>query len=567
MRWSRTLIPTLKEVPAEAEAKSHILMLRAGLIRKLGSGAYSYLPAGFRIINKITSIVREEMDKAGAAEILMPAIWPEELLKGSGRLDVFGDDLIRFTDRHGRKGILAPTHEELVTCLVRDNITSYRQLPVTLYQIQTKFRDEVRPRFGVLRTREFIMKDAYSFDISQAGMQKSYQAMYDAYCRIFERCGLEYEIVEADSGAMGGARSQEFMVQSEIGDDKYVKCSACGYAANIEKAHIGNDTENHDQEGNCDVQEVHTPNMRTIEEVSSYLDAEPRRMIKTLLYKADECPVAVLVRGDHELNETKLTNLLGCTTLTPAEPELIRKITKAPVGFAGPVGLKNIDIVSDHAVLDIHNGITGANKEDTHLTGVTPGTDFFLHKTGDIRLAQDGDICSECQSVMRMHHGIEIGHVFQLGTKYSKALSASFLDANGEEQDYIMGCYGIGINRIAAAAVETFADKKGLVWPAGIAPYKVAVLCLNTDNEDLLKAAENAYETLQNAGIDTILDDRDERPGSKFKDADLVGFPVKVVVGRGFEKKGLLEIQNRRNGESMDIPVEKLIDSVNNILA
>ncbi len=568
MKWSNSLIPTLKEVPAEAEAKSHVLMLRAGLIRKLGSGAYTYLPAGFRIINKIIAIVREEMDRAGAAEVLMPAIWPIELLKESGRLEAFGEDLIRFTDRHNRKGILAPTHEEVITSLVRDNLSSYKQLPINLYQIQTKFRDEVRPRFGVLRTREFLMKDAYSFDSSQEGLQKSYDAMYDAYCRIFDRCGLEYVIVEAESGAMGGSRSQEFMVQSDIGDDKYVECSDCGYAANIEKAELGPPPPQDPKDSpDPELRETPTPNAQTIEEVSAFLNVPPSSLIKTLLYEADGHALAVLIRGDHELNENKLSNLLEGADISPANDALINKITGAPVGFAGPVGLAgDVEIIADSSVMNVHNGVTGANKADTHLTGVTPQKDFKPDRIADIRVAADSDPCPQCDGKMQMHHGIEIGHVFQLGTKYSDALGATFLDGKGNEKPYIMGCYGIGINRIAAASVETFADNDGLVWPPGIAPWKVAVLCLNTDNTQLFEAAEHVYNQLLSVGIDPILDDREERPGSKFKDADLLGFPVKVIIGRGYEKKGLYELQVRKTGETLDVEEDKLIPTVQKIL-
>ncbi len=569
MLWSKTLIPTLKEVPAEAEALSHVLMLRAGLIRKLGSGTYSYLPAGYRIINKITSIVREEMNRAGAVEILMPALWPAELLKESGRLEAFGSDVIRFTDRHNRKGVLAPTHEEVVTTLVRDNVDSYKQLPLTLYQVQTKFRDEVRPRFGVLRTREFLMKDAYSFDTDLAGLEKSYQAMYDAYCRIFDRCGLDYVIVEAESGAMGGSRSQEFMVQSDIGDDKYVRCNSCGYAANVEKANIAGPQEPPPaaDEANSGPDEVATPGARTIEEVSRFLNAAPERMIKTLLYEVGGRAVAVLLRGDHELNENKLLRALEGENPVAADAGFIEKVTSAPVGFAGPVGLSgSVDIIADKAVMQIEDGITGANKADFHLRGVIPGRDFRPSKITDLRVARDSDPCPECTRPMTLHHGIEVGHLFQLGTKYSDALGAGFPAADGGKKPYIMGCYGIGINRIAAAAVETFADEKGIVWPFEIAPFQVAVLCLDTDSPELMNAARRACNNLQENGIDVILDDRDERPGSKFKDAELVGFPVMVVVGKGYEKNGLLEVQVRSSAERLDMAEEELASEVLKLL-
>ncbi len=570
MRWSRSLIPTLKEVPAEAEAKSHVLMLRGGLIRKLGSGVYSYLPAGFRVIRKISAIVREEMDRAGAAEVLLPALWPAEVLEESGRMEVFGADVIRFRDRHNRQGVLAPTHEEVITALVRDNVTSYKQLPLTLYQIQTKFRDEVRPRFGVLRTREFVMKDAYSFDAGPDGLKKSYEAMYGAYCRIFDRCGLDYVVVEAESGAMGGSRSQEFMVRSDIGDDKYVQCPSCGHAANVEKAAIGAGPGEKSVEGDGEPGggpgEVSTPGARTIDEVAACLDTEPNRMIKTLLYVADGRPVAALVRGDHDVNENKLARVVGADELVPGDADMIENVTGAPVGFAGPVGLSGVDIIADRSVMQVTDAVTGANKADTHLTGVEPARDFRPEKIGDIRAAVDSDPCPRCNQPMGLHHGIEVGHVFQLGTKYSGRLGAEFLDESGRRRPYIMGCYGIGINRIAAAAVETFADEHGMVWPPGIAPHQVAVLCLNTAKPALADASQRVYEQLLADGLDVLLDDRDARPGSKFKDADLLGFPVKVIVGRGYEKNGMFEVQVRKSGEQKDVAEDELAGEIHNII-
>jgi prolyl-tRNA synthetase len=566
MRWTKTLIPTLKEVPAEADSKSHILMLRAGMIRKLGSGAYSYLPLGMRTLNKITRIVREEMDRAGAVELLMPALWPAEILRESGRLEVFGDDIIKFTDRHGREGVLGPTHEEIITTLVRDNVSSYRQLPLTLYQIQTKFRDEVRPRFGILRTREFLMKDAYSFDTSQEGLEKSYDAMFDAYHAIFDRCGLDYVVVDAESGAMGGSRSQEFMVPSEIGDDTYVKCPGCGYAANTERADIQPGQPADTPDNGPRLKEVDTPDARTIKEVSKLLSVKPEQMIKTLIYRADGRPVAALVRGDHDLNENKLARATGASEIYLADASTIESVTGAPVGFAGPVGLKDVEIIADYAVMSVKDGVTGANKADAHLTGVVPGRDFKASSVADLRMAGDGDPCPECGMPMEASHGIEVGHVFQLGTKYSKSLGATFLDQDGREKPYIMGCYGIGLNRIAAAIVESFSDDDGIVWPPSIAPYQVAILPLKVGNEEIMRASESAHDALDEAGIDVILDDRDESPGSKFKDADLIGFPLKVVVGRGYEKNGTLELQVRTDGSQKDVKPENLVEEVRNAL-
>ena len=554
-------------------------MLRAGLIRKLGSGTYSYLPLGTRIINKINAIVREEMNRAGAVELLMPALWPADILKESGRLEVFGEDVIRFVDRHGREGVLGPTHEEIITLLVRDNVSSYRQLPMTLYQIQTKFRDEVRPRFGVLRTREFLMKDAYSFDTDQAGLQRSYEAMYRAYKRIFDRCGLDYVIVDAESGAMGGSGSQEFMVQSEIGDDEYVHCPGCNYAANVERAEIAPPPDSAleqarkrskemaaDGELADEPQQVDTPGASTIEDVSALLDVSPDQMIKTLIYSTGDGAVAVLIRGDHELNENKLARALGSDELALADHETIESVTGAPMGFAGPVGLSDVKIIADPAVMLINRGVTGANEVDTHLSDVVPGRDFEPHRCVDLRRAGQGDPCPECREPMDLSHGIEVGHVFQLGTKYSDALGATYLDDDGEEKSCVMGCYGIGINRIAAAAVESFADEEGIVWPPGIAPFQVCIMPLNTDNDEVMDAAETAYDDLLEDGIDAILDDRDERPGSKFKDADLVGFPLRVVVGRGYLKSGQLELQVRKDGSQEDVAPAALATRVRDLL-
>ena len=566
MRWTRTLIPTLKETPVEAEARSHVLMLRAGMIRKLGSGAYSYLPLGLRTLNKTARIVREEMDRAGALEILMPAVWPIEVLRESGRLEVFGQDVIRFTDRHGREGVLAPTHEEIVTALVRDNLKSYRQLPLNLYQIQTKSRDEVRPRFGVIRTREFIMKDAYSFDVDQAALEESYQAMYDAYERIFDRCGLHYVVVEAESGAMGGARSHEFMIPSPVGDDMYVECPGCGYAANVERAEVA-PPPSAGPPGSAELKVVDTPGAKTVDAVTAFLGVGADRIIKTLLYLADDRVVAALVRGDHELNEAKLARALGAASVALADEEAIEKATGAPVGFAGPVGLSGIEIIADHAVLNVTDGVTGANKADAHMTGVAPGRDFHPDRTGDIRVVVDDDPCPKCGGGLKLSRGIEVGHVFQLGTKYSKSLGATFQDVDGKQKPCVMGCYGIGVNRIGAAAVESGCDGRGIVWPPAIAPFEVAVMPLDMSEEKVVAAAERAYAALGEAGVDVILDDRTERPGVKFKDADLIGFPLRVVVGKGYLNTGALELQVRRDGTSADVAPAALLEAVRDALA
>ena len=555
----------MKETPAEAEAKSHVLMLRAGLIRRLGSGTYSYLPLGLRTLNKIVQIVREEMDRAGALEVLMPALWPIELLEQSGRLEVFAEDLMRLTDRHGRPYALAPTHEEVVTAIVRDNLASYRQLPVNLYQIQTKFRDEPRPRFGVLRTKEFIMKDAYSFDMDEEGLEESYRRMYDAYCRIFERCGLPYVVVEAESGPMGGSGSHEFMVPGETGTADYVHCPQCGYAANVERAEVapvprpqtGEDPE---------LKEVATPGKTTIEQVREFLGVSPRSMIKTLIYLADGEPVAALVRGDHEMNEAKLAGVLSAASLELADAATIERVTGAPVGFAGPVGLSGLKIISDHAVCAVTDGVTGANKQDAHLVGVVPGRDYRADVEADIRVATPEDACPRCGAPLSFRSAIEVGHVFKLGTKYSEAIGARYLDGQGKERPYVMGCYGIGVNRIMAAAIESRADGKGIVWGPQIAPYQVLVLPLDLSNQTVSQASEEAYNALSSSGLDTLLDDRTESPGVKFNDADLIGFPVRVVVGKNFLKTGRYEVQVRCNDRSFSVEPDGLAEAVSAVL-
>ena len=565
MRWTRTLIPTMKERPAEAEVKSHVLMLRAGMIRRLGSGTYSYLPLGLRSLNKVVNVVREEMDTAGAIELLMPALWPTEIFKETGRLEVFADDLITFTDRHGRPHALAPTHEEVVTAIVRDCLKSYRQLPINLYQIQTKFRDEPRPRFGIIRTREFMMKDAYSFDMDEKGLAGSYEIMYEAYRRIFDRCGVDYVVVEAESGAMGGGASHEFMVPSEVGVAQYVECRGCGYAANVERAEIpppGVAPARSDAK----LKEVETPGCKTIEQVSDFLGAEPARMIKTLIYLADSQPVAALVRGDHEINESKLARALGAGRLELADEQTIEKVSGAPVGFAGPVGMSGVKMVADYAVACMGEGVTGANRKDAHLVGVVPGRDFEADQQADIRAVTAGDACPRCGADITLADGIEIGHVFKLGTKYSAALGATYHDADGNLKPYVMGCYGIGVNRILAAVAECRSDKHGMVWNAEIAPYQVDVIPLDSENARIQEAAEKAYAALKEAGVDVILDDRQEQPGVKFNDADLIGFPLRVILGKGYLKTGRLELQVRRDGSSTEVEPDSLSDAVREAL-
>jgi len=561
LRWSQTLIPTLKEQPAEAEIASHILMLRAGLMRRLMSGAYIYMPLGLRSLNKAIGIVREEMNRAGANEILMPALQPAELWEKTGRLAALGETMMQLDDRQGRRVVLGPTHEEVVTDLVSREIHSYRQLPINLYQIQTKFRDEIRPRFGVLRTREFIMKDAYSFDVDAEGLNKSYQAMYDTYCRIFDRCGLKYIIVEAESGAMGGDVSAEFMVPCTAGEDLLVLCPACGYAANMERAQPAPLPESDEPEKPTEI--VPTPGAHTIEQVSKFLDVDIKKLVKTIIYMADNNPVAAMVRGDHEVNEMKLSRAVG-EPVKLATAEIIENVTGAPVGFAGPLKLPiglHTRIVVDQAVLSVKNFVTGANKADTHVLNVNL-YDIEKYEVADIRFAVAGDKCPKCGVEIEIKNGIEIGHVFKLGTKYSKKLGATFLDESGSEHPALMGCYGIGINRIIASAIEMSYDKDGIIWPKNIAPYHVELIPLNMDMPEITGLADKIYAELADAGIEVLMDDRDESPGSKFKDADLVGLPVRVVVGKKGLDKGGVEIKLRTEAKPQLIPPEKVLEEV-----
>ncbi|MFQ5862037.1 MAG: proline--tRNA ligase [Candidatus Brocadiales bacterium] len=559
MKWSQNLIPTLKEDPSEAEIPSHRLMIRAGMIRKLLSGAYSYLPLGTRVLNKVVAIIREEMDRAGAVEVYLPAIQPLELLEASGRIDVFGQDLIRFVDRHGRMMALGPTHEEVITYLVSNEISSYRQLPITLYQIQMKFRDEVRPRFGVLRSKEFLMKDAYSFDVDGEGLDKSYKKMYDAYCRIFDRCGLDYTPVEADTGVMGGDVSHEFMVPSEVGEDFLARCAGCSYSVNRERAEPAPLPAEHD--GLQAMKSVSTPRVTTIAQVSEFLHIEPSKMVKTLIYKVEGKPVAVLVRGDHEVNETRLVKVLGQEGISLADEETIANITGAPMGFTGPVGL-DIPIVVDQAVSVLRNCVTGANKADTHLVNVNPGRDFKIDRVHNLRYVVEGDGCPGCGKELIISHGIEVGHVFKLGVKYSNAFNAKFLDPKGVQRPILMGCYGIGVNRIIAALIERSHDEGGIIWPPKLAPYQVLVLPLNVREKGCIEAAERLHDELERAGIETLLDDREQRPGAKFKDADLIGIPYRIVLGKRYQQAGEVEVQFRKGGEALFVPLEGVVREI-----
>jgi prolyl-tRNA synthetase len=551
MRTSQVLLPTLREDPGEAETVSHRLMLRSGLIRKVAAGIYTYLPMGLRIIRKVEHIVREEMDRAGAQELLMPIASPAELWKETGRWNFYGKELLRFKDRHERDFCLGPTHEEVITDLFRREVRSYRQLPLNFYQIQTKFRDEIRPRFGLMRGREFIMKDAYSFDRDDAGARINYQKMYDAYHRIFSRCGLNFRAVEADTGLIGGTSSHEFMVLADTGEETVVYSETGTYAANVERAEILPPTET-STEDLRPLRAVNTPRCRTVEEVTTFLKVDASRLVKTLLYSTGSETVAVLIRGDHDANEIKIKRLLGVSELELAGPATVEQLTGAPVGFAGPVGLKRTRIVADHAVQAARNVVVGGNQADTHFMDANHERDFQVEQFADLRNAKAGDLSPRKDGVLKTTKGIEVGHVFMLGTKYSQAMNASFLDPNGKETLAVMGCYGIGIGRTAAAAVEQNHDDKGIVWPYPIAPFHVHLIPLG-QSAAVAAATTTLYDTLQQAGLEVLWDDRDERAGVKFNDADLIGAPFQVIVGDKGLAEGLLEVKTRKTGEKIKL--------------
>lgn len=557
MRLSKLLVPTLREVPSDAEIKSHQLMLRAGYIRKLAAGVYSYLPLGLRTLQKVEQIIREEMDNAGAQELLMSALLPSEAYQASGRWDVFGDNMFKLKDRNDRDFCLGPTHEELFTQTVINDVRSYKEYPMTLYQIQTKYRDEARPRFGIIRSREFVMKDAYSFDKTWEGLDESYKKMYDAYCRIFERLGLDFTIVDADSGAMGGSGSQEFMVKSPIGEDGIAYCDACGYAANYEKAECI-PVEKKFADGDLPLNKVHTPDVHTIDELVGFFGTEPYAFAKTIIYKADDKYIAAMVRGDREINEVKLKNLVGCVDdLELAEPFMVRELTHAEVGFAGPVGL-DIDVYADIEVSMMKNFIIGANETGYHFENCNINRDFTPKTVADIRVIEEGDKCPKCGKPIKTAQGIEVGHIFKLGTKYSDALGLKYTDEDGVQKTVIMGCYGIGVTRCIAAAIEQGADDNGIVLPPAIAPYHAIVIPVNSKAEEQNALAEKIYAELKAQGIETLIDDRQERAGVKFKDADLIGIPVKIVVGKN-SIDGLVEFKLRCGGETVEISAEDAI--------
>jgi len=566
MRYSKMLLPTLKENPAEAEVVSHRLLLRGGFIRKLSSGVYTYLPLGLATIRKVEQIVREEMNRAGAQEVLLPVVQPADLWIESGRWTKYGPELLRFKDRHNRESCLGPTHEEVITDLVRMNVHSYRNLPLNLYQIQTKFRDEIRPRFGLMRGREFIMKDGYSFDLAEEGANLTYQKMYDAYHRIFARCGLAFRAVEADTGTIGGNFSHEFMVLAATGEDTIVVCRAagCGYAANLEKAAGAAPGESAAGEL-LPLEKVETPGQRKVAAVTTFLGIAPAQLVKTMVYLADTKPVAVLVRGDHEVQEVKLKNLLGAVDVVLADDQQIFDATGVPSGYLGPVELK-IPVVADREVAVMRNCVIGGGEKNYHYRNANPGRDFHLEKIGDLRAVSPDDRCPLCGGGLEFPKGIEVGHIFKLGTSYSQAMKATYLDTDGQEKFYVMGCYGIGVSRIVAAAIEQNHDQDGIIFPLSLAPFKVVVLNLSPNDEKITTAAEEVYQGLLSSGTEVLLDDRDERPGSKFKDADLIGIPYRVTVGKGFAADGTVEIR-RRGGETVTMPLTEAVVWIRDVIA
>ncbi|UCF34281.1 MAG: proline--tRNA ligase [Phycisphaerales bacterium] len=569
MKWTKFFIPTTKEVPADASVPSHQLMIRAGMIRQVVAGAYSYLPVGYRTLRKVENIVREEMNRAGAIELHMPAMHPVEWWEETGRLKTV-DVLLRLGppgDEDWRsRVVLGPTHEEVITEIARAYLTSYKQLPVNLYQIQTKFRGEARPKSGVLRTREFLMKDAYSFHSRKegpGGLDETYQTMYDAYCRIFARCGLPYLVVEAESGPIGGDASHEFMVPTEAGEDILVEAEDGSYAANLERAEVA-PLEDSQDGTNAPLQEVHTPGHSTIEEVSGFLGCEAAKMIKTIIYEAEGQPLVALVRGDHEVNEAKLARAARVSWVVAADAALIQKVTGAEVGFAGPVGL-NARFITDQAVSIMHDGVTGANKTDYHITGVNPGRDFEMKEIADIRMAVEGDRAPN-GSALVFRKCIEVGHVFKLGTKYSDAMKAHYIDTDGKSKPLIMGCYGIGVNRIMAAAIESMHDDKGICWPVSIAPFQVVICALDLREQEVVKVAEKLHDELEAAGVDVLLDDRDARPGFKFNDAELIGVPIRITVGKRGLADGIVEITTRHDHQTQKVPPDQAVATVRRLI-
>lgn len=558
MRWSQLFIPTLREDPAGAEAVSHRLLLRGGFVRQLTAGIYSYLPLAQKSLLKITRIVREEMDAIGAQEFLLPALNPAELWKESGRWEGMGENMFRLKDRKGADLCLGMTHEEVFTAIARDEIRSYRQLPQMWYQIQTKFRDEARPKSGILRVREFIMKDSYSFDVDAAGLDHAFELHRQAYCKIYERCGLKFTIVEASSGAMGGSQSSEFMVYSDAGEDWIASCDKCGYAANVEKA-TSRLAPAQDEAGPAQPEAFPTPGVRTIEDLVKFPGgAAADRQIKTLIYMLDDQPALVLMRGDHPLNETKLADATGAREYRPAHPDEIRALLGALPGSLGAVGVKNTHIIADNALRGRTNMTTGANRDDFHLRGVSIERDIHVNQWAELRTVATGEGCPKCDGVLRVDKAIEVGHIFKLGTKYSVSMRANILTADGKEVPIVMGSYGIGVGRILAAAAELYHDADGIVWPESIAPFHVILTPANSNDAAQREAADHLYNELSGAGFDVLLDDREERPGVKFKDADLIGIPYRITIGKKL-KDGNVELTSRKTRQSADVPLSDVL--------
>lgn len=569
MLWSKTYIPTLRESPADAELISHKMLMRGGYIRKLQAGVYNYLPLMQRVLHKTINIVREEMDRSGAIEITMPVLHPAELWQESGRWHVMGKEQMRMKDRHDRDMVLGGTHEEVVTNVIRGELRSYRQLPLNLYQIQVKFRDEIRPRFGLMRGREFLMKDAYTFDTDLETHKVAYNKMVDAYFATFNRCGLAVRKVESDTGAMGGSMAHEFMVivDTDSGEEVVYFCNKCDYAANVEKAE-SIDPKKIATESAKPLEKVPTPGAATIEQVTEFLKVPAERLVKTLLYVADGKPVAALIRGDRQINETKLRNHFGCLELVMATADVVEKVTKAPVGFAGPIGLKDIRIVADPEVMALTNFVVGANENETHYINVNLKRDFDVKEVATIRNAMIGDICTHCkEGTLNALKGIEVGNTFNLGLKYSKALNAKFIDAEGKEQLFWMGSYGIGVTRTIQATVEKYNDDKGIIWPATMAPYQVELVPLTMQDDKLRAASFELYDQLSRAGVEVIMDDRDERAGVKFNDADLIGIPLRVNVGSKSLENGEIELKERAKTEVIPVKLESAVETVKQTIA
>lgn len=565
MKQSKMLIPTLREVPADAEIKSHQLLLRAGYIRQNASGIYSYLPLANKVLKKIEHIIREEMDNSGSVELLMPALQQAELWQESGRWYSYGPELMRLNDCNDREFALGATHEEVITSLIRDEIKSYKRLPLSLYQIQTKFRDEKRPRFGILRGREFIMKDAYSFHSSHESLGEVYDAIFQAYCNIFERCGLNFRAVIADSGAMGGKDTHEFMALSEVGEDTIAYSTDSSYAANIEMAPVITSYEKEDKPHGA-LEKVKTENVKTIEQVASFLNVAENKCIKSLLFKVDESHVLVLVRGDHEVNDIKLKNLLEATNVELADAAETKTILGCSVGSLGPIGVKDVQVIADSAVQYIVNGVCGANDEDYHYINVNPDRDFAVSQYADLRFIQEGDVSPDGKGSIVFAKGIEVGHVFKLGTRYSEAMGASYLDENGRSQSIIMGCYGIGVSRTMAAVVEQFNDEKGIVWPKAIAPFDLHLITVNVKDEAQTELTDKLYKSLKDNRYDVLVDDRAERAGVKFADSDLIGLPIRITVGKK-AAEGIVELKERSNGEVHEVHVDELLETISKLLA